>query len=130
MSILVEVLLLGRVVASTVDLMATGPGTAKLVIGRISVIAVESEVTLKETVKIVQRNSNEAGVIRGHPLHTVVEAGAAVTAEAVTVDPDHLPGENEVLKGKEEQEAPMIAGALSGTGVHHHHRKGGSIVFH
>lgn len=58
MSILVEVLLLGRVVASTVDLMATGPGTAKLVIGRISVIAVESEVTLKETVKIVQRNSS------------------------------------------------------------------------
>lgn len=41
---LAEVLHQGQVVASTVGLMVIGPGTAKLVIGRISAIAVENMV--------------------------------------------------------------------------------------
>lgn len=55
-SILVEVLLLGQVAASTVDLMGTGLEIAKLVTGRTSVIGVVKEATLREIVKTVQRN--------------------------------------------------------------------------
>lgn len=55
-SISVEVLLLDQGAVSTVELMATGPGTARPETGRISVIGVVNEATLKEIVKTVQRS--------------------------------------------------------------------------
>lgn len=55
-SILVEVRLLDQGAASIVELMATGLEIVKLGTGRTSVIAVGSEVILKEIVRIVQRN--------------------------------------------------------------------------
>lgn len=77
--------------ASTVGLMATGLGIAKLVTGRTSVTAVESGAMLKEIARIVQRNSNVAGVTQGH--HLLVLAVAVVLAGvAATAVLDHLRG--------------------------------------
>ena len=60
----------------------------------------------------------------------MVEAGAAVTAEAVvTVDHGRLSRESEVLNvSREEQGAHVTAGALSAAGIHRRHLKGGSAV--
>lgn len=63
-SILVEVLPLGLVVASIVELMATGLETARLETGRTSATAVVSEATLKGTVKTVQRSSSNLHLSR------------------------------------------------------------------
>ena len=55
-NIWVEVHLLDLDAALIVELMAIGPGIAKLETGRTSVTAVETEVILNETARIVQRS--------------------------------------------------------------------------
>lgn len=89
-SILGEGLLLDQDAVSIVDLMGTGLEIAKLGTGRISVIDVENEGTLKETARIVQRKPKGV-VIHVHQVQGGAEVEAVVTAGViVTVDPDHL----------------------------------------
>ena len=92
-SILVEGLLLVQVAVSIADLMVTGLEIAKLGTGRISVIAVEIEATLKEIVRTARKKlpPNVGGVIHAHQVQGGTEVEAVVTAGViVTVDQDHL----------------------------------------
>ena len=92
-SILVEGLLLVQVAVSIADLMGTGLEIAKLGTGRISVIAVEIEATLKEIVRTAQKKlpPNVGRVTHAHQVQGGTEVEAVVTAGViVTVDQDHL----------------------------------------
>lgn len=92
-SILVEGLLLVQGAVSIVDLMGTGLEIAKLGTGRISVIAVGNEATLKEIVRTARRKHppNVGGVTHAHQVQGGAEVEAVVTAGViVTVNPDHL----------------------------------------
>lgn len=70
------------------------------------------------------------GVIQGRQALDTAEV-EVIAGAAVTVDLDPLRREKEALSGlREDQGASETAEALSVTGVHHRHLKGGSVALH
>lgn len=90
-SILGEDLLRDQGAVLIVGWMDTGLEIAKLETGRISVIVVGNEATLKEIVRIVRRKQPNMGVVSHvHQVQGGVEVEAVATAGIiVTVVPDH-----------------------------------------
>ena len=90
-SILGEDLLRDLGAVLIVGWMDTGLEIAKLETGRISVIVVGNEATLKEIVRIVRRKQLNMGVVSHvHQVQGGVEVEAVATAGIiVTVVPDH-----------------------------------------